>query len=92
MVRSLDAVVKAQGAQIGELLTLERPTKPMLDWAAQAGLCKVHGFAPVNRLQIVTIEEALSLRERAVEMPARRDDTFKRAPKETGNAQKTLDL
>ncbi len=91
MVRSLDAVVKAQGAQIGVLLTLEKPTKPMLDWAAQAGMCEVPGFAPVNRLQIVTVEQALELRERAVEMPARRNDTFKQAPKEE-KVQGKLDL
>ncbi len=93
MVRDLDAVVTKQGAQIGVLLTLAKPTKPMLDWAAQAGLCEVPGFAPVNRLQIVTIEQALALRERAVEMPARRDDTFKKAPKEKDKgAQGALDL
>ena len=91
MVRSLDAVVKAQGAQIGVLLTLEKPTRPMEDWARAAGLCEVPGFAPVNRLQIVTVEQALAMRERAVEMPARRDDTFKRAPKEE-KVQGRLDL
>lgn len=31
VARSLDAMVKALGAQIGGLLTLERPTKPMED-------------------------------------------------------------
>ena len=93
MMRSLDAVVKAQGAQIGVLLTLERPTKPMEDWARAAGMCEVPGFAPVNRLQIVTVEQALALRERAVEMPARRDDTFRKAPKEENRGrQGALDL
>lgn len=93
MVRSLDAVITAQGAHIGVLLTLEPPTKPMQDWAKSAGMCEVPGFAPVNRIQIVTIEQALSLRERAVEMPARRDDTFKKAPREEKRgAQGALDL
>ena len=93
MVRSLDAVVKAQGAQIGVLLTLSSPTKPMEDWARAAGLCEVPGFAAVNRLQIVSIEQALALRERAVEIPARRDDTFKKAPIEVDKrAQGKLDL
>ncbi len=93
MVRSLDAVVKAQGAQIGVLLTLEKPTKPMEDWARAAGMCEVPGFAPVNRLQIVTVEQALALRERAVEMPARRDDTFRKAAREVdGSKQGALDL
>jgi site-specific DNA-methyltransferase (adenine-specific) len=33
-------------------------------------------------LQIVTIEDAMRLRERAVQLPARREDTFKRAARE----------
>jgi hypothetical protein len=40
------------------------------------------GFEPVPRLQIVVIEEALALRDRAVKLPARRDDAFKRAARE----------
>ena len=36
----------------------------------------------VPRIQIVTIEEALTLRDRAVQLPARRDDAFKRAARE----------
>ncbi len=50
--------------------------------AAAAGLFEMEGFAPVPRLQIVTIEEALALRDRAVKLPARRDDAFKRAARE----------
>ena len=93
MVRSLDAVITAQGAHIGVLLTLEPPTKAMVDWAKSAGMCEVVGFAPVNRIQIVTIEQALTMRERAVEMPARRDDTFKRAAREEdATRQKAMDL
>ena len=93
MVRSLDAVVTAQGAQVGVLLILEKPTKPMEDWARQAGLCEVAGFAPVPRLQIVTVEQAMALRDRAVHLPARRDDTFKKAAREEdGGRQKALDL
>ena len=47
-----------------------------------AGLYDEPGFAPVPRLQIVTIEEAMRLHDRAVALPARRDDTFKRAARE----------
>jgi site-specific DNA-methyltransferase (adenine-specific) len=62
-------------------------------WPASAGLCEVEGFAPVPRLQIVTIEDALRLRDRAVHLPARRDDAFKKAPREeTRGAQGALDL
>lgn len=93
MVRSLDAVVTAQGAQVGVLLLLEPPTKPMLDWARQAGMCEVDGFAPVPRIQIVTIGEAMERRDRAVDLPARRTDTFKKAAREEdASRQKNMDL
>jgi len=55
MMRSLDAVVKAQGAQVGVFLTPEPPIKPMIDWAKQAGTFQTPGFADVPRIQIVTI-------------------------------------
>ena len=52
-----------------------------------------HRLAPVPRIQIVTIEEAMKQRDRAVVLPARRDDTFKRAAKEVDKrAQGALDL
>ncbi len=51
------------------------------------------GFAPVPRLQIVTEERAMQLRERAVQLPARRDDAFKRAAREEApHRQGALDL
>ena len=73
--------------------TLTEPTKPMVAEAASAGLHEEPGFAPVPRLQIVTVEQAMQLRERAVQLPARRDDAFKRAAREeTPNRQGALDL
>jgi len=93
MVRDLDAVVTEQKAQIGILLTLTPPTGPMVDWAKGAGTFQVEGFDPVPRLQIITIEEALALRDRAVRLPARRDDAFRRAAREEDRgAQGALDL
>ena len=54
---------------------------------------ELHRLAPVPRLQIVTIEEAMRLRDRAVVLPARRDDTFKRAAKVVDKrAEGALDL
>ncbi|AHM02756.1 hypothetical protein roselon_00303 [Roseibacterium elongatum DSM 19469] len=51
------------------------------------------GFDPVPRFQIVTVEDALELRDRAVRLPARRDDTFKRAAREEDRgAQGKLDI
>ena len=54
---------------------------------------ELHRLAPVPRLQIVTIEDAMRLRDRAVMLPARRDDTFRKAAREVDRgAQGALDL
>ena len=72
---------------------MKQPTKPMISEAASAGLHEEPGFAPVPRLQIVTVEQAMQLRDRAVQLPARRDDTFKRAAREEDTRrQGALDL
>jgi site-specific DNA-methyltransferase (adenine-specific) len=73
-------------------LTLTDPTKPMIAEAASMGQHEEPGFAPVPRLQIVTVEQAMKLRERAVALPARRDDTFRKAAREDRGAQGALDL
>jgi hypothetical protein len=74
-------------------LTLTEPTKPMVAEAAAAGPHEEPGFAPVPRLQIVTVEDAMRLRERAVQLPARRDDMFRRAAlEEDQSRQGALDL
>jgi hypothetical protein len=82
MVRSLDSVVKRERAEIGVLLTLTPPTRNMTSEAAAAGRHEEPGFEAVPRLQVVTIEDAMRLRDRAVQLPARRDDAFKRAARE----------
>ncbi len=93
MIRDLKGVIEREKAGIGVFLTLTEPTKPMVTEAASAGLHEEPGFAPVPRLQIVTIEQAMSLRERAVHLPARREDTFKRAAREEDpTRQRALDL
>lgn len=92
MIRDLVGTIQRERAAIGVFLTLTPPTKPMVAEAAAAGLYEEDGFAPVPRVQIVTIEEALQLRDRAVRLPARRDDAFKRAAREKGDAQGKLEL
>jgi site-specific DNA-methyltransferase (adenine-specific) len=82
MIRDLKGVIERDKAGVGVFLTLAEPTKPMIAEAASAGLHEEPGFAPVPRLQIVTVEDAMHLRERAVQLPARRDDAFKRAARE----------
>lgn len=93
MIRDLRGVIERDRAEIGIFLTLTPPTKPMIAEAAAAGQYDEDGFAPVPRIQIVTIEDALALRDRAVRLPARRDDTFKKAAREEDRgAQGALDL
>lgn len=62
--------------------------------AAGAGPYEVPGLAgSVPRLQIVTVAEALALRDRAVRLPALRQDTFRKAAREEDKgAQGALDL
>ncbi len=86
-------VVEREKAAIGIFLTLSPPSKPMTTEAAAAGQYEEPDFAPVPRIQIVTIEEALRLRDRAVALPARRDDAFRRAGRETPSGrQDALEL
>ncbi len=93
MIRDLKGVIDRERAGVGVFLTLSEPTRDMVKEAASAGLHEEPGFAPVPRLQIVTVEDAMRLRERAVQLPARRDDAFKRAAREEDTSrQKSLDL
>ena len=90
-VRELDAVVTRDKAAIGVLLTLEPPTKPMLDHAAQSGTFTVEGFPPVPRIQIVTIRDTFERGAAAVAAPLRHSDDFKPAPRhEDDGAQARL--
>lgn len=82
MIRDLRGVIERENAEIGIFLTLTEPTKPMIVEAAAAGQYIEEGSAPVPRIQIVSVEEALKLRDRAVQLPLRRDDTFKKAARE----------
>lgn len=93
-IDQLKAVVDRERAQIGVFLTLEEPTGPMKAEAAGAGhYVGKDDERPVPKIQIVTIEEAMRLRERAVQVPLRRADTFKRAAREEdGGRQGALDL
>ncbi len=92
MIRDLRGVIEREGAEVGIFLTLAEPKKTMMAEAAAAGQFAMDGFDPVPRLQIVTIADALRLRDRAVRLPARRDDTFRRARREGAGGQGTLDV
>ena len=93
MIRDLRGVIEREGAAIGVFLTLTEPKQTMIAEAAAAGQFEMDGMAPVPRIQIVTIEQAMDLRDRAVRLPLRRDDTFKKAAREEDRgAQGALDL
>jgi site-specific DNA-methyltransferase (adenine-specific) len=82
MIRDLKGVIERERAGVGVFLTLAKPTKPMIAEAASASLHQDPGFTLVPKLQIGTIKDAKTLRERAVQLPARCDDAFNRAARE----------
>ena len=90
-VRDLRGVIEREDAQIGVLISMEAPTKPMLKEAAEAGFYKPPGLEDkYPRIQILTIEELLEGKQ--VDHPRLLDATFKKAPKSRPAAEKKLPL
>lgn len=89
-VRDLRGVIDREKAEIGVLITMEAPSKPMLKESAEGGFYKspVHKDSP--RLQILTIEQLLA--GAAVEFPRLLDATYKQAPKARAAAAKNMAL
>ena len=80
MARDLVGVLDREKAQIGVLLTMHEPTKPMRLEAAGAGFYESPGHTRHPRLQILTVADLLA--GRAVDLPRFSDlRTFKKAPK-----------
>ena len=79
-VRSLKAVVDREKAQIGLLVTLAEPTKPMISEAASSGFYDSPIGQSYPKVQVLTIAGLLSFRE-AAKYPdlARGGLTFKKA-------------
>jgi len=61
-VRDLKGVMEREKAQLGVFITLERPTKPMMQEAVSAGFYEPEYYSgrQFPKLQILTIEELLS--------------------------------
>lgn len=79
-IRDLRGVIERDKAAIGAFLCIEKPTKPMLAEAADAGFYTSPQNTRHPRLQIPTIEELLEGKQ--LDMPAWRElRTFKKAPK-----------
>ncbi|HEU0223476.1 MAG TPA: DNA methyltransferase, partial [Paracoccaceae bacterium] len=93
MVRDLVGVLDREKAPMGLFVTLNPPTKPMETEAAAAGQWELDGFAPIPRVQIVTIEALLTSIAPPVRVPLVRNDAFKKAVKEVKHGrQGALDL
>lgn len=79
-VRDLVGTVTREGAAIGALITLENPTKPMLDEAIEADCYYSPMFDKVPKIQILTIEGLLNKTE-SLKYFKMQDSTFQQAPK-----------
>jgi hypothetical protein len=91
MVRDLRGVIEREKAEIGVLISMETPSKPMLKEAADAGFYKsphIEGKFP--RIQILTVEQLLSGGQ--MEYPRWVDATFKTAPKAREKAAENIPL
>jgi DNA modification methylase len=81
-VRDLRGVLDREKAEIGVLISLEEPTKPMRREAADTGFYRSPGYhKDYPRLQLLTIAELLA--GGGIDMPPPRQTnvTFKKAPK-----------
>ncbi len=77
-IRDLVGVLDREKAQIGVLITMEAPTRPMREEAASAGFYESWGKKHA-RIQILTIEDLLG--GKGIDYPpARVDTTLKNAP------------
>jgi hypothetical protein len=80
-IGDLRGVIEREKAEIGALLCMEPPTKPMLKEAAEAGLYQTPGLTDkYPRLQILSIAELLGGQKLQYPRFAL-DLTFKKAPK-----------
>jgi len=80
-VRDLKGVVEREKAQIGVLVTLQKPTRGMIKEAISSGFYKSPLGKQYPKIQILTIEELLNGKgiERPPEGISAMDKTFKRA-------------
>jgi DNA modification methylase len=89
-IRDLVGVLDREKAQIGVLITMEAPTRPMREEAASAGFYECWGKKHA-RIQILTIEELLG--GKGIDYPpARVDATLKNAPQAKTEGGENLSL
>jgi len=89
-VRDLRGVVERESAEVGVLITMQKPTKQMSTEAASAGFYDSPWNKRYPRLQILTIAELL--RGKGIDYPRLANTTFKRAPKAKSENARNYDL
>ncbi|MGH9510843.1 MAG: site-specific DNA-methyltransferase [Terriglobales bacterium] len=89
-VRDLRGVIEREKAEIGVLISMEPPTKPMRKEAAEAGFYQPYMGEKYPRLQILSIPELLSGKK--IDYPRMLDVTFKKAPKSRSAAEEQIPL
>jgi site-specific DNA-methyltransferase (adenine-specific) len=79
-VRDLVGVVQRESAQIGVLISMQKPTQPMRAEAASHGFYRSPGFhRDYQRIQLISVEEALDGTQ--IDYPHGTSTTFAVAPK-----------
>ncbi|HEV2395652.1 MAG TPA: DNA methyltransferase [Candidatus Sulfotelmatobacter sp.] len=91
-VRDLRGVIEREKAEIGVLISMEAPTKPMLKEAAEAGFYQPPGtIDKFPRLQILSIAELLEGKK--IDYPRYvLDATYKKAPRSRKAAEEQIPL
>jgi len=88
-IRDLRGVIEREKAQIGVLISMENPTKPMITEAASAGFYK-SPWGKYSTLQILTIQELLNGKGLDCPPLGQVDVTFKKAQRAKGKPKKQL--
>ena len=90
-LRDLRGVLDREHAELGVLITLQEPTKPMRTEAASSGFYE-SSWGKHPKIQILTIEELLS--GKGIDKPPNKqvDTTFKKAPKKRGRKLEQMEL
>jgi hypothetical protein len=92
-VRDLKGVLEREKAQIGVLITMEEPSKPMRAEAASSGFYESSwGPNKYPRVQILTIRDLLD--GKRIDMPpiSQVNQTFRRAPKQSSKGGNQMPL
>jgi DNA modification methylase len=89
-VRALNHVREREQAEIALFISLEEPTRGMISDAASAGFYEDGAGRKFSRVQLLTIENLLSGKQRAEHPDHQPDLNFKKAKAEANAAQKEL--